>query len=199
MTNRLKVIVALSLAAALTLGATLAFAFGENGLIRACVNNASGSPKIVGAGATCGPNETLLEWNTAGSSGATNSTIFAMRGLVVLYGPGVCTNFLGDNNACGYPFDDFNAPLPRAGRLTTLAIHPFFNTLDAPATITVYVNNAPTSLSVTIPSGSPDTVIVEGSVPIAAGDLVKIVGNGPAEPVTDTRLDYNGTLLYEYP
>jgi hypothetical protein len=36
-------------------------------------------------------------------------------------------------------------------------------------------------------------------VPIAAGDLVKIVSLGNGAPVSDERLDFAGTLVYRFP
>jgi hypothetical protein len=200
MTNRIKALSGMCLALAMTLGATFAFAFSEAGLIRACVNNSSGNIKIVQANARCKNNETLLEWNAAGGGNqAANSSVFAFTGVAYPNSGDLCTNLVGDTIECSRSFIDYNTPLPRAGRLVAVALHPYHNNLTTNVSVTVYVNDAPTALEVIIPAGSTADVIVEGSVNVAAGDLVKLVTPTFAQPTGDPMLRYSGTLLYEYP
>src|SRR5258706_16124406 len=54
---------------------TIGFAAATTaGVINACVNNNSGTVKIVGATDTCPPNWTALSWSDQGSAGATGAT-----------------------------------------------------------------------------------------------------------------------------
>ena len=67
-----KRIVVLVLVAALLLvgGSTWVFAHGGDvNLIHACVNNSSGTLKIVGPNASCKNNETALDWGIVGPAG----------------------------------------------------------------------------------------------------------------------------------
>ena len=69
--NRLLTVVLLAVIAVLgTLTVTQIFAHGGNpNLIHTCVNNSSGTIKIVGATETCKKNWTALDWNVVGPSG----------------------------------------------------------------------------------------------------------------------------------
>jgi hypothetical protein len=54
--------------------AVAAFALAPPSTIYACVNNSSGTIKIVGANDTCKNNETKLQWNTEGPQGPAGPT-----------------------------------------------------------------------------------------------------------------------------
>src|SRR6266545_5030478 len=67
--------IALALAAAIVGTSTVGFAGAiTTGLIYACVNNSSGTIKIVSATTSCANNEILLVWNGEGSQGPTGAT-----------------------------------------------------------------------------------------------------------------------------
>ncbi len=53
----------------LALGVSLALAEGDGVIYYACVNNSSGTMKMVAAGETCATNEFLVEWNHVGPQG----------------------------------------------------------------------------------------------------------------------------------
>lgn len=53
----------------LALGVTLALAEGDGVIYYACVNNSSGTIKMVAAGEVCANNEILIEWNQIGPQG----------------------------------------------------------------------------------------------------------------------------------
>jgi len=75
--TRLGRILATALIAALAFGsgsAVAAFAVATPSTIYACVNNSSGTIKVIDAVTACGTNEIKLEWNTAGPQGATGAT-----------------------------------------------------------------------------------------------------------------------------
>ena len=65
----------LTLVAALVGTTSIGFAAATTaGVIYACVNNSSGTIKIVAAGETCPTNWTALSWSDQGSAGATGAT-----------------------------------------------------------------------------------------------------------------------------
>jgi hypothetical protein len=70
-----KLVVVVVLAAAVVGTTTVGFAGAiTTGLIYACVNNSSGTIKIVSATTNCANNEILLVWNGEGSQGPTGAT-----------------------------------------------------------------------------------------------------------------------------
>jgi formylglycine-generating enzyme required for sulfatase activity len=66
--TRLLVVVGLAVAV-LVIAATWAWAQGDGVMYYACVNNASGTIHMVGAGETCANNEELVAWNSEGPQG----------------------------------------------------------------------------------------------------------------------------------
>jgi hypothetical protein len=70
-----KLAIVVVLAAAIVGTTTVGFAGAiTTGLIYACVNNSSGTIKIVSATTSCASNEILLVWNGEGSQGPTGAT-----------------------------------------------------------------------------------------------------------------------------
>ena len=89
---------------------------------------------------------------------------------------------------------NFAIPIPGDGKLTSLAVNPYANTLSDSTIVTLLVNGADTALAITIPPVSTAVQIVTVNVPVAAGDLVTLK--------TDTQLSNSGKsdcfATYEY-
>lgn len=75
------------------------------GLIYACVNNSSGTIKIVSATTTCANNEIQLAWNAEGITGATGATgatgPMGATGQTGATGPSGATGATGETGATG--------------------------------------------------------------------------------------------------
>ena len=70
MRKRQRLMVAGALVLGLVLGAAVLAVAGNGGVIYACVNNDSGTVKIVDADTVCNENWTLTTWNQEGAPGA---------------------------------------------------------------------------------------------------------------------------------
>ncbi len=70
--------------------------------------------------------------------------------------------------------EDAQIPIPRDGELLSLAVNPFFNTLDGGAEITVRLNAVDTALQIVVPSDSTDVITTTAVVPVVAGNLLSL-------------------------
>jgi len=184
---------------AILAGVSIAFA-QAGGTIRACVKD--DKLKSIGTAVTCAPNETVLEWNIMGAPGpsgppgppgeAGGGGVFATVGS---YGGGVssCSSFYGPSGSCQ---PDREVPLPRDGKLASLAINPYDNTRATTANFTVLVNGINTALQIQVPPGSTSVQVINADVSVQAGDLVVLQGTGVAEDNSGT-VSMTATVLYQ--
>jgi hypothetical protein len=139
---------------------------GDPALIHACVKNANGQVRIVGASDGCLPSESSLHW-LAGASGNTVGSIMVH---------GVTAGAGGDpvvfvHNGGGIPV----YRSPRAGVIQNLRVLVRANSYDGDTPVTLMVNGAATAISTVIPAGSTASIDVPGTVAIADGDQVSLV------------------------
>jgi hypothetical protein len=75
-----------------------------------------------------------------------------------------------------FPPDEARARVPVVdnGYLPSLRVSLVENTMDGPCVVTVYVNGAPTTLSVTVPAGTSGYYTSFDRVDVSAGDLVSV-------------------------
>jgi hypothetical protein len=158
---------------------TMALAHGgDTTLIHTCVNNSSGTIKIIASDRECANNETPLDWNPSGVVGTSGGGgIFTVGGAANINVQCAAPN-LGHSGACD---PGREAPLPTDGKLVSLAVHPYqnTNTSGGPATITVLVNGVPSILQIQIPAGSTSVQTVYADVHVQAGDLVTVQSHDP--------------------
>jgi hypothetical protein len=195
-----KMFVGILVAVVLTAGATLTWArAGDQNLIFACVNNSSGTIKIVSAATQCAKNESLLKWSSGESTGSSQGGVFAFRGGSYANHEENCSALWGLNWDCSAePYQDHAVPLPLDGHLVGLAVYPYVNTTQYNVAVTVIVNDAPTPISVEIPAGSTAVQVTDAQMAVNAGDLVWVKTSAFAGGERD-ELGFNGTLLYRVP
>jgi len=104
-----QIVSALGVAAVAAFGLAAVSVAAQGSVIRACVSR-DGQVRIVGAGETCRPNETLMTWNAVGPTGATGPT-----GPTGPAGPAGPT---GPEGAPGRDGRDAVAPAPPAPTVT---------------------------------------------------------------------------------
>lgn len=129
--------------------------------------------------------------NALGTGGGASGLLFAgWRSF-----PGTVTY---SSDGALFWFDEASAtvPIPRDGRLMSLAVYPQINGLTGPALFTVRLNGTDTALQVAIPAGSTSVNIVDPavSVPVLAGDLVTLRVDASAAGGTEIR--YRATWMY---
>jgi len=65
-------------------------------------------------------------------------------------------------------------PIPTDGRILSLAVNTYSNTLDANAVITVRLSGADTALKITVPASSTSVQTTTANIHMSAGDLVTL-------------------------
>lgn len=183
----------LLLAAAIVGTMTVGFAGAiTSGLIYACVNNSSGTIKVVSATSTCANNEIMLVWNGEGTQGPTGPT-----------GPtGPAGTFSGTftspNGQCSISVTD--AGIDLGGRSCPLRID--VASTDVRSATTTRVDSGSTTTirgsgGTTIGS-SAVTTIESGAVTNITGSIVNLAGGClPVARVTDQVLvpDVVGSII----
>jgi hypothetical protein len=143
---------------------------------------------------------------TPDSSPKSGQSHFAANSEILIFtaaaGPNVgdrCTNFSGATFSCDLPTAESSTRLPQAGILQGLIIHPAYNDVTTDLVVAVFVNRVPTALFTVIPAGSTQSHFVHADINIAAGDQVQIVTQGFTSENDADRLQYAGSVVYEYP
>ena len=181
--------------------AWVSIAFAQTGgTIRACVKD--DKLKSIGTAVTCALNETVLEWNIIGPPGppgppgspgeAGGGGVFAAIGS---YGGGAssCSSFYGAAGSCT---PDRAVPLPRDGKIVSLAVNPHVNTRATTANFAVNVNGVDTALLIQVPPGSTSIQVINADVSVQAGDLVVLRGTGVDGDNSGT-VSITATVLYQ--
>ncbi len=181
--------------------ATYVFAQVENSdRIFACVNNRSGTIKIVGSDADCSANAVPLSWNPDGSVGG-GGVLLSQGGFfkqtLLDHPDGFC--FMAEHTEkqdCASP--GAYIPIPSDGQFVSLAIQPVENFRSDDSIFTLMVNGSPTTLTATVPDGSMSVVLASSVVPVSAGDLItmRVEGNVIDPPKPKDSLSYHLSLLY---
>lgn len=207
--TRLGVIVVLGAALVGTTGVGFAGAL-TTGLIYACVNNSSGTIKVVSATTTCANNEILLVWNgdgtqgPAGPTGPTGATGPAGTFGGVFTSPnGLCSISVTDSGitfagpSCPIQIDASNLQVRSA---TNIGLQSGGNTTIASGTSTTVSSGGNTTVS-----GGGTTVIngaavrlggTSGCSPVARlGDTVSVTGSAPAGAVVGTGPIITGSAM----
>ena len=65
-------------------------------------------------------------------------------------------------------------PIPNDGRILSLAVNTYYNTLDANAEITVRLNGKDTALKITVPSSSTSVQTTTANINMSVDDLVSL-------------------------
>jgi hypothetical protein len=130
---------------------------------------------------------------------ATNNVIFLFAATGSPNGGDKCTNFSGASYSCDLPTANSSTSLPHAGSLQSLIVHPAYNNVKTDLVVAVFVNHVPTPLFTVIAAGSTSSHIIHAKVGISAGDLVQIVTQGFTSENEAERLQYSGSVIYEYP
>jgi hypothetical protein len=188
----------------LVAGATWAFAQEDSGLIHACVNNSSGTIKIVSEGTACKSGEIALSWGSGeGGGGDSGGGVFTMFGGADKH-EDQCGGIGGVFGPCNEQHLVQSAiVMPSDGRLTALAINPHSNTAPGDIRITVLVNGV-ASIEVEIASSSTTVLVESADVAVEAGDLVNLKTSsiyGPDLPAPypapdDVNFTYNASLQF---
>ena len=189
MSARWKFVLAVVCALGMATGATWVLAHGgDAGLIHACVNNDSGTLRIVGPDQNCKSNETPLDWG--GSGGGAAAGQLALKGYVDGFGNSYCAAPWGIvYTGCGL---ENQTPVTTDLTVTALAVQPHDN--YSGGTVTLLVNGQPTDLVATLAAGSTEVVIAHGSVPVSAGDT--LTAQGDCGCTDAPGFFFNGTLEY---
>ncbi len=172
-----KLAVVVVLAAAIVGTTTVGFAGAiTTGLIYACVNNSSGTIKIVSATASCASNEILLVWNGEGSQGPTGAT-----GPTGPTGPaGSFTGtFTSPNGQCSISVTDTGIVL--GGPSCPLQI-------DASAA------NLRSATTTRLESGTNTLILSGGNTSVSSGATTSVASGGPTA-ITGTSVSLGGGCL----
>jgi hypothetical protein len=175
----------ITLVAALVGTTTIGFAAATSiGVIYACVNNSSGTVKIVGAADTCPTNWTALSWNQQGATGASGATgPTGPAGPAGAQGPIGATGAQGDKGDTGAtgatgptgPNGDTGATGPQGpGGLSGYeeVIHQVFVLPGAFATVSVMCSAGKRVLGGGYDIETPDDLKVFSSEPALNGNII---------------------------
>jgi hypothetical protein len=174
--SRLGIVVVL--AAAIVGTTTLGFAGAiTTGLIYACVNNSSGTIKIVSATTSCANNEILLVWNGEGTQGPAGPT--GPTGPTGATGPAgsFSGTFTSPNGLCSIKVTDtgisFGSPAcPIQVDTSNLRVMSG-NTIDLRSGNTIDLRSG---ASTSVMSGSTTTITSSGTTTVSSGGLTTVNG-----------------------
>lgn len=198
MATRQKLFLSIAFTILLTAGATWAFAHGgDTALIHSCVNNSSGTIKIVSPNTNCANNEIPLDWSPGGAVNVSSGGgVFSFKAVV--YGSdSFCISVLGQQDSCDPEIGitgSFQVPVPSDGKLVKLAVYVEGNGMNVDTTVTAFVNGSPSDLQVTIPAGATSVFFGSGDVDVQAGDVLVLIGRAPGG-LGD--VNFTGTLEYQ--
>ncbi len=189
--RRYTIIGALALLLVATVG-TFVFAQGDDSdRVYACVNNGSGTIKIVEPGVGCANNDVPLNWSRDGEVNTlSNKQIFEFQGSVWQFD-------YFDNGPRTVTGSDV-VPWQVDGTFTSILIYPYQNDRVSDSEIIFYVNNVQIGPTITYPVGSTTPVNFPVDIHLQAGDFFKVVTKGtepfptptPDPPPTRTPVPY---------
>ncbi len=165
------------LAAAIVGTTTVGFAGAiTTGLIYACVNNSSGTIKIVSATTSCANNEILLVWNGDGSQGPTGPT-----GPTGPEGPTGPTGATGSTGATG-PAGTFSGVFTSPNGQCSIRVTDTGIVLGGPGCPAVQIDGTTVTIrggtTTTLQSGGNTTVSGAANTTISSSGTTSVTGGG---------------------
>ncbi len=167
--------------------------YGADGLIYGCYQKNNGQLRIVNKTSECRPSEVAISWNQIGPPGPAGEGTGGGLLFWIFCGPPGVVWYVNPYSVTTVE-REAQFPVPRDGRLVSLAVNPWDSELDGDALITVRVNGSDSALQIAVPFGSTAVETFKTTVPVLAGNLLSLQ--------VDTRAASSGgfcaQIIYEF-